>query len=129
MPNTFASILKEVECEADRTVRADSAEVESAAADLADTISDGLATADSIQAGVETVDYSYTVPDEAPEPDPPQQLSNNRKRKRTRCQPDLQQVLLAKNSNIKVCNLSLKEAINKRGAEVAKNAAFNELYI
>jgi len=48
-----------------------------------------LEAADSVPAGVETGDYPYTVPDEAPEPEPPHQLSNTRKRKRIRGQPEL----------------------------------------
>ena len=147
IPNAFASILDEVESEANKaagsnsaglklarmepavteSAQINSAELESADADSADVILDELETADSVPAGVETEDYLNTVPDEAPEPEPPSQLSTTDKRRRTRGQPEPQRVHLAKNSIIKVYNLSLREAIDTRGAEVANKAALSEL--
>ena len=147
IPNAFASILDEVESEANKaagsnsaglksarmepaeteSAQLNSAELEAADADSADIILDELETAESVPAGVETEDYLNTVPDEAPEPEPPPQLSTTDKRRRIRGQPELQRVHLAKSSIIKVYNLSLTEAINTRGAEVAKKATLSEL--
>jgi hypothetical protein len=77
--------------------------------------------ADSVQAGVESADLAYTVPEYAPEPEPPSHPQRNRSL------TDLYQVQVAMNSIIKVYNLSLGEAINTRGADVAKDAALTEL--
>jgi hypothetical protein len=72
--------------------------------------------------------HNQVIVNPVTEPEPPPQLFNqNRQSKRVRCQPDFLKVQLAKNQIFKVYNLSLAEAINTRGAEVAKDAALKEL--
>jgi len=97
MPKAFKPILEEVENETGADLGFNSAD---------DTF-DGLETADSIQAGVETADTDNDVPYETPELD-------------SRHEPHLTNI-------VKVYNLSLTEAINTRGADVAKDAALKEL--
>ncbi len=88
------------------------------------SILDGLEMVNPVEAGVDLADLAYTVPEYASEPEPPLQPPPYPPRFRSR--PDYYQVKLAMNPTIKIYSLSL-EAINTRGADVAKNAALNEL--
>ena len=122
VPTAFGSILEEVQSEEGADLDFESADVNSAGLNSDDLDSAHLESADPIHAGVDSAVYAF--PEEAPEPDPPPQL---RQSARVRGQTDLLKVQLAKNQIIKVYNLSLAEAINTRGAEIAKDAALKEL--
>jgi hypothetical protein len=63
----------------------ESADVNSAGVKSADDISDRVETADSVQAGVESADLTHTVPEYAPESEPPREQPYPQ---RTRSRPD-----------------------------------------
>ena len=104
VPTAFGPILEEVENETGANLTFKSA----------DDTSEDLEMADPIQAGVEKADSDNFVPYETPELESP-------------LQSEPHQTNLTTNTIIKVYNLSLSEAINTRGADVAKDAALKEL--
>ena len=64
-------ILVEVEMETGAMARLESADGILTRVESADGILDRAEMADSVQAGVESADLAYTVPEYAPEPEPP----------------------------------------------------------
>ena len=79
-------ILEDVKTEASAMAGLESADVNLTGVKSADDISDRVETADSVQAGVESADLTYTVPEYAPESEPPRQQQPSPRR--TRSWPD-----------------------------------------
>ena len=77
-------ILDDVKTETSAMAGLKSADVILAGVESADDILERVETADSVQAGVESADLTYTVPEYAPEPEPPRQLQPYSQRTRSR---------------------------------------------